>query len=302
MANPIIAAADWARRRRSVRSIGRTAARLIPDLPWTLRVPDLGPLRVRLRRHRWYLYEEFGRSDDLAFGGLRRLIRPGDVVYDIGANIGVYARVMIQWMEAGTVIAFEPMTENLDLLQSNVRLGHLEDRVRVVPLALSDRDGTEDLQIDDVSSGTAVLSRVSGGKPSAGRQHRGLGTKTEQVEVARLDSTVTALSLPPPAVMKIDTEGAEAMVVRGGIETLSAHRPRLAIATHGEQPAHEKIELLRPLGYACFGFARSDDDGGGRTWRELTEDDAGRLADNNILASMEPAELTEPIEAWSFGG
>src|SRR5688572_17563180 len=194
-----------------------------------------------MRRHRHMLWERPAQGDELTLGMFRRLIRPGDVVFDIGANIGLYARIMMQRFQAGRIIAFEPMAENFELLETNVRLGKLEDRITHVRMALSDVQGEEELQIDDMSSGTAVLSSVSEGKASAARQEFGLPPQVERVKVARLDDLLqpppAEKILPVPHFMKIDTEGAEVKVLRGAMEMLRRHQPRLCIALHGEDKA-----------------------------------------------------------------
>ena len=270
--------------------------RMIPDVPWTVRVADLGPVRIRLRQHRWYLWEKFAQSDTLMLGVFNRMIRPGDVVYDIGANIGVYSRVMVQWFGASKLIAFEPMAGNFELLTANAELGRLQDRVRTFRMALSDTNGEEELQIDDMTSGTAVLNSVSGGAASDGRQSFGLGPLTERVKIARLDDLVSRESLPPPQMMKIDTEGAEVKVLTGARAMLMTHHPRLAIALHGEDKARGTIALLAELGYTVCGFvADPESKTGGSVYRILQPGDAPVLANNNVVASRDPADVVTEI-------
>jgi FkbM family methyltransferase len=294
--------ADYVRSRPILRRCAHVAVRLIPDVPWTVRVPELGPLRIRLRQHRWHLWEQFDRSDTLMWGTFDRLISPGrganlgDVVYDIGANIGKYSRVMVQLYGASRLLAFEPMTENYELLLANIRLGNLEGRIVPFHLALGDVEGEEDLQIDDMNSGSAVLSSVSGGAASEGRRSFGLPPLTERIKVVRLDDLIGRESLPPPNFMKIDTEGAEVKVLTGAKLTLLTQKPHLAIALHGIDKARDTIALLNDLGYAVAGFvADPDSKTGGETYRFLQSGDAAILSNNNIVASREPALIAEQI-------
>lgn len=297
--------ANFIRSRPFLRRQAHLAVRMIPDMLWTVRVPELGPVRIRLRQHRWFLWEKFGQGDTLMLGLFNRLIQNGDVVYDIGANIGAYTRVMAQWFGAGRIIAFEPMTENFDLLQANVALGNLQDRVRTFRMALSDVEGEEELQIDDMNSGTAVLNSVSGGAASDGRQSFELPPLTERVKIARLDDLIEREQLPPPRMMKIDTEGAEVKVLRGAKNTLTTHRPRLAIALHGEDKARDTVTFLRELGYIACGFvAEPDNHVGGTTYRQLSPGDATILANNNIVASFDPGDVMDeilPMDVSMFG-
>ena len=292
MAPPALTSlANFVRRQPPLRWAAHKAIGLIPDVPRTVRVDSLGPVRIRLRRHRWFLWERFGEHDGLIFAAFERLVRPGDAVWDIGANIGVYTRVVRQWFRAGPVVAIEPMTENFTLLEENVRLGDLKD-VHCLRLALSDTEGSETLQVDDVTSGSAVLDSVSGGAPSAGRRSVGLPPRTEIVRIARLDDLLKGSSLPRPQVMKIDTEGAEVKVLAGAEHLLRHSDVRMAIALHGADKAAGSIEVLARFGYVCYGFVRGAPQ---PVWRRLSLADAPHLANNNVVAgSAREAAVLEP--------
>jgi FkbM family methyltransferase len=287
--------ADTVRGNSALRGLAHAAVRLIPDIPRTITIPDLGPVRIRMRRHRWMLWEEFARSDTITFGMFERLIHPGDIVYDIGANIGIYARVMQAWFGASRVIAIEPMRENFDLLTANIALAADPSQFTPLRMALSDVEGEEDLQIDDMTSGTAVLTSVSGGQPSAGRSEFGLPPLTEKVRIVTLDGLIEHAKLPPPQMMKIDTEGAEVKVLRGAMETLRRHRPRLCIALHGTDKAHDTFALLESIGYSVCGFVSSGGSGA-PTYRQLHSDDAAKLANNNVIASSDLHEVEREIQ------
>jgi FkbM family methyltransferase len=274
---------------------------MIPDVPCTISVPELGRVRIRLRRHRWMLWEQFARSDTLTFGMFARLIRPGDVAYDIGANIGIYSRVMHQWFGAARVIAFEPMRDNFALLQRNIALGLLQPIITPHRIALSDADGEEQLQIDDMSSGTAVLSSVSGGQPSIGRSEFGLPALSESVHVVMLDHFIAQHQLARPTMMKIDTEGAEVKVLRGARQTLLDHPVRICLATHGDDKARDSIALLNDFGYSVFGFVQGGAARRGE-YRELAAADGAKLANNNLVASKDASELRAEIADFVYQG
>lgn len=217
-----------------------------------LSIRPIGRFRVRLGRDRRFWLRHPLTHERWALGGLERMIRPGDVVYDIGANLGLYARFMVQAFGASRVVAFEPMRGNLGDLEANLRLGGVADRVRVFPMALADREGEELLQTDDVASGAAVLDRVTKGDACESRRNYGMPARTERVRVVPLDALVARESLPPPSVMKIDVEGAEGLVLRGAKETILRHRPRLVIELHGPSTAREVIPLLEDWGYVMY--------------------------------------------------
>lgn len=231
--------------------LGRWALRLVPDLPWTVSVAGLGPVRIRLRTNRSYWLREPLESEKVPFALLRHLVRPGDVVYDCGANLGLYARYLAGSLGAGRVVAFEPVADNRAVLARNLALGGIAHRVTVLPLALSDEDGTAEFQVDDMQSTSGTLSKVTGGAPSEGRRNLGLAPRTDRVACRRLDTVVAAERLPPPDVIKIDVEGAEALLLRGAARILQDHRPRLVVELHGAAVAREVLALLFDLGYAC---------------------------------------------------
>lgn len=261
-------------------SVARAFGKILPDRIVTRNITGLGPFAFRLKRHRWLLGDHpFSGHHQSTLGLFRQIIHHDDMVYDIGANIGYYTRFIVQDMGAKHVIAFEPMSENVELLERNVKLGNLEANVKVLAMALSDHDGSESLQIDDVMGGTAVLDSVSGGEASASRKRLGLKPKTETVNIRRLDHLIEEMKLPRPDVMKIDTEGAEAIVLRGAIGVLKNHRPRLLIALHGEQPARATLELLHQHDYICYGTPST-----AAQTQPLTLADAVHLQDNNIIA------------------
>jgi FkbM family methyltransferase len=242
--------------------LGRASLALIPNLPVTIIIHPIGPFRIRLSRDRRYWLRHPLDHERMALGGLQRLIRPGDTVYDIGANIGLFSRFLINAFNARQVFAFEPMKANLRDLHTNLALGRIADRARVFPLALADHEAHELLQVDDVSSGSAVLDRVSHGRASESRQRYGLAAKTESVRVATLDSLIARESLPPPNVLKIDVEGAEALVLKGAARTIQQHKPRLLIelhSVHGPSTAYDCIPLLEEWGYAlyCHGWSNN---------------------------------------------
>lgn len=248
---PVVRSLAYTLRTRPV--LGRWALRMIPDVPWTMRLDGIGPFRLRLRRNRSLWLRDPLETEGFPFAMLRRFVRPGAVVYDCGANLGLYARYLIGSLDAGRVVAFEPMPDNREFLASNVSLGGIADRVTVLPLALSDEDGTAEFQVDDMQTTSGTLSKVTGGEAAEGRRNLKLAPLTTRVPCRRLDTAVTEHGLPPPDVIKIDVEGAEAFLLRGAAGLLRERGPRLMVELHGAAVAREVVKLLAALGYACAG-------------------------------------------------
>ncbi len=286
-----------------MRRIGRAVVGLVPDLMVTRQVQRVGGrLAFGLRRHHWLLGPDRFAGHGRTLGLFQHVTRDADVFYDVGGNIGYYARWSLANLPISRLVAFEPMAANLPILRKNRQLAPQPDRMTVVPLAVSDREGEAELQTDDQSDGSAVLTRVSEGAASEGRAARGLAPLTETVRertldgllargLAEVDGVEGPNDLLPPQVMKIDTEGAEHLVLEGGRGVLAEHRPRLILAMHGQDRAEQSLRLLTDLGYHVFGWQQT---GNAMTWTRFRPGDAAAMGDNNCVASTDVADV-EPI-------
>lgn len=127
----------------------------------------------------------------------RRIIRSGDVVLDIGANIGYYSVLFSQLVGSGQVYAFEPSTRNLPVLRENLRRNRIEN-VQVVEAALSDRRGVANL-----GGNTLDTLRI-------GDDYRGESVTGD------LDEWAEAADLRCLDFVKADIEGHEIPMLRGG--------------------------------------------------------------------------------------
>jgi FkbM family methyltransferase len=259
---------------RTNQTLGRLALAAIPDVGWRINVRNVGPMHIRLRRNRSYWLRDPLVNEAFMVTAMRRLTHPGDIVFDVGANIGLFVRLSIQQFCAGRVIAFEPASQNQVLLYQNIHLGNCEDRVQVVRMALADYDGSDEFQIDDVSTATGTLNVVTRGKPSQARQQYGFPPATETVTVARLDTLMECGALPVPQVIKVDIEGAEERLLRGAARTLERHKPRLVIELHGDEVSRAVVRFLSQLGYSIFGFLGTDK---GMIYKEILASDIDNI-------------------------
>lgn len=160
-----------------------------------------------------------------------RELSTGAVVYDVGANVGIYTVLACRMVgPKGRVFAFEPATVNLFFLNRHVRLNRFSN-CTVVSKAVSSRNGT--------------VSFDTGKGPCLGKiaDHGSL-----QVPAVTIDWFV-AEGNPAPQLMKIDVEGAECEVLLGARECLAVSKPVLFLATHGEEVHKRCCCLLKGLGY-----------------------------------------------------
>jgi FkbM family methyltransferase len=285
----------FAYRLRTRPLLGRWALRLIPDWPWTVQIEGIGPLRIHLRRNRSFWLRNPLESESFPFAMLRHLVHPGDVVYDIGANLGLYSRFLVTCLGAERVVAFEPVAENRALLAHNLAIGGIADRVTVLDVALADEDGSAEFQLDDMQSTSGTLSAVTGGGASEGRRNLGLGPLTRKVSCRRLDSLL-AEGLPRPDVIKLDVEGAEALVLAGADQILRGAAPRLVVELHGAAVAREVLCRLADLGYSCVAkvSSRIDPRGFARVDPSLLPAIEGLYDVHFLAAARDPMDLPVP--------
>jgi FkbM family methyltransferase len=145
---------------------------------------------------------------------------PGGVMIEIGANIGTQTVYAALAHDFERVIAVEPDSRNLKLLQANVRLNGLTHRVEVVRCAVSSASGTLELTRTVHNSGASTVERLAGGPLAE-------GVSSERVPARRGDELLAELGVRPGDVrlVWIDVEGHEASVLEGMPELLGSRPP-----------------------------------------------------------------------------
>lgn len=197
-------------------------------------------------------------------GRLCDWLEPESVFYDVGTHVGWYATVAAALLDGGAVHAFDLDERALDCVDANLTANGDDTTARVVHGAVSDTDGEEVPYAPFVPDAYSPFGGVDRAiNRVTGEPGRAIGT----APTLTLDRY--AATAPDPDVLKVDVEGHEAAVLRGGFDVLSRARPRLLLAVHppqlrdqGEAPA-AVYELLESLEYAVETVSRDSPLGDG---------------------------------------
>jgi FkbM family methyltransferase len=157
------------------------------------------------------------------------------------------------------VYAFEPLPRNLEMLRRHVALntsagGKCAGNVTVIDAAVSDLDGTATF-MPDVTPDRAHIVGTGDRHASVEADQASATTQGITVRTVRIDTLaagmpgVGAEGLGAPGLIKIDVEGAEAMVLRGAAKTVAQYRPTIFLATHGDAVHAECLAILRSWDY-----------------------------------------------------
>lgn len=208
-------------------------------LPLRLIPPEtaLPIVQGRLRGRRWIV----GSSDHGCWLGsyeykkrlvFERLVAPGSVVFDVGANVGFYtllASILVG--PRGRVFAFEPVPCNLFYLKKHLELNRISN-VAVIEAAVSDKRGVASLALGP--SGSMAHFSPQGSISS---------------ETCCLDELLDAGAVPAPQHIKIDVEGAEFLVLSGARSLLTRFHPTVHLSTDVGETHQQCCSLLQSLGY-----------------------------------------------------
>jgi FkbM family methyltransferase len=195
--------------------------------PLSLLPPDaeVRILRGPLRGKKWIVGAGphaywFGTYEVDRLRAFAAAVAPGAVVYDLGANVGIYSLVASSRIgPSGKVYAFEPQDRNLRYLRRHLALNHVGNCV-ILETAVSNTEGTRRFSS---ASWESQMGRLS---PEG----------EILVPSITLDNCIyREKSLRPPDVLKIDVEGSEIEVLQGADQALAEFHPTIFLEVHGPQ-------------------------------------------------------------------
>jgi FkbM family methyltransferase len=220
-------------RRRQYVTIALRARRIFPKMPIPLRLP-FGA---------WWLAENGALDHELMYNSfeepemrfVKRLLRPGMTVLDVGAHHGLYALLASKLVgERGQVLAFEPSPRESRRLARHIRVNRCRN-VLLETCALAEENGESELFVVDGFRDWGNSLRP----PAVGE-----ATRSVTVPVRRLDEVLAERRVEQVDFVKLDAEGAELAILRGAGKLLrNAVRPVLLA----------EVQDLRtqPWGYAA---------------------------------------------------
>jgi FkbM family methyltransferase len=163
----------------------------------------------------------------------------GDTFLDVGANVGHYSLIVAS-KTAAKVIAIEPVPKTFESLHLNIELNKLQEKVELHNIGLSDKEGTLLF-----TNSLYTTNRVS------------LNQNGIKVEVKCIDNYFRDQELN---VIKIDVEGYEWFVLRGGIQTLNRDETNIIIVELNNSSENfnidetEVINILKDSGYKAYEY------------------------------------------------
>lgn len=174
---------------------------------------------------------------------------PNDVLFDIGANIGLYSIYAAK--KGNRVVAFEPESQNYALINKNFYLNGIAEKAMCLNIALSDGDALDYLYIPQFIAGGA-LNNFGEAKDW---QHKEFVPSFKQGVLAfSLDSFLAQHPQCFPDHIKVDVDGIEAKIIRGAEKTLKDRRVKSVLIEINETLAEDRAtaEFIQSCGFPTF--------------------------------------------------
>lgn len=231
------------------------------------------------------LYGEYCAAEADMF---RQLVRPGDTVVEVGANIGSHSVMLARLCAPGRFFAFEPQRRVFQLLCTNLTINGIRN-AHAYPDALGDADGEARMPEMDFTApgnfgGISVNDARSG--------------ESVAIRVRRLDS----LDLDALHFLKIDVEGWEANVLSGASKSIRRFQPILYIENDRMEKQGALITQIAAMGYSLYWHVaplyRPDNFNG------VAQDVLGNTASLNMLCLPQDSQRKviglEPIDPHNW--
>jgi FkbM family methyltransferase len=194
-----------------------------------------------------YIYFNF---IDNSLDKLYSYAKPGTVVFDIGTNIGYVALKLAKEVgPTGKVYGFEPDVDNFKKAQHNISdLNPWAKNLIIDNSGFGDKKGQ--FKLYAVDEGNNGMNQI--------RNDLSEGTRYSVINIEVLDDYIAERKISPPGLMKIDTEGYEMNIIKGGVKTIKEHKPVLFIEIDENNlklqnnSARELVSFIKELKYTII--------------------------------------------------
>ena len=207
-------------------------------------LPDGMKRRIRESRH---------RGDDGFRGALLSLDKDIDTIFDVGANIGNMSLLFLRWFPKATVYGFEPASAMFSTLNTSVAAAGFSDRFHGQQVGFFDEERQAELHLASHHGANSLMETSEAYR----KANPHIGTKAEEVvELIRMDDFVSNAGLTRIDLVKIDVEGVEGQVLRGGRGTfknmVDAVIMEISFVRHEREEGNhvELFKLMHELGFA----------------------------------------------------
>ncbi|MFI5203096.1 MAG: FkbM family methyltransferase [Flavobacteriales bacterium] len=188
-----------------------------------------------------YLY---GVAERNTLRHLRRMAQSGMIFLDIGANIGSFSLSLSRKINNGKIIAFEPVSYNVNILKRNIELNKFTN-ILVEHKGVSNTTGTARIYFGKKKSGASIVN--------TGMEN------SEDIELITVDAYLKQHNINRVDMVKIDVEGAEHLVLAGA-EQLLNQPEKLVLVMEYMQDNHKNtgkstsdlFNLLLNKGFRAF--------------------------------------------------
>ena len=172
-------------------------------------------------------------------------LRPGEVLFDLGANVGAYSLVAASVAgDHGKVVAVEPSAATFASLCANVRLNDLGERIVPLQCALGDSTRLGSFHYSSPDAGSALHRLAPAGVQDPDSETAG----SQTVPVFRLDELAALLGLPRPHLLKVDVDGPELAVLHGAGDLLASPDLRTVLVEIDERDSDKDgADIVRLL-------------------------------------------------------
>jgi FkbM family methyltransferase len=233
---------------RKLRTFQAIPRHFDPMISW--RLPQFPkPVYLRLLSHASFIFDAAALEASVreTFTGILHALpqTSGATFWDVGANIGAYTWQCAVVRPDFEIVSFEPDAKNLQCLHRTSRAWNLP-RHTIMPQAVAEKAARASFAPDDIAGATGTLEVTD---QTFNAVHYGSSSRLIEVDTISLDEFLRT-GHHPPAIIKIDVEGAELRVLKGAVVLIGEHRPVLFLEIFSHR--HEIFSFLKEFGYSFY--------------------------------------------------